>query len=88
MGRDERMGELTRQRYTGDPYSQPRVGNNGLGDVDLLKKKGLVVEGVWRDVDRVVVWDANGSRSELPVRSAVVPGKRGLQTVFVPVSTR
>lgn len=85
MGRDERMGHLTRQRYTDGPYRQPGMNNDGLRRHHQLREQGLVVEGVWPDVHSVVLWKADGSREELLVQPTVVPGKRRAKTVFVPV---
>ena len=85
--RAEKMGELTREAYTRGPYSSE--GNlHDFRDVPRLKKAGLVVKGVWLDVDTVVVWDANGSRSELTVEPMVIPGRKRAETAFVPVRTR
>lgn len=85
MSRAERMGKLTRPRYAGGPYGQPGINNDGLRGHRHLAEQGLVVEGVWTDVNTVVSWSADGSRVELPVKPTVVPGKRRTRTVFVPV---
>lgn len=83
--RAEKMGELTRQRYAGGPYSQPEGTNDGLRNVHQWEKRGLVVAGVWPNVDRIVQWGPDGTRSELSVKPVVVPGTRRARTVFVPL---